>query len=71
MYMQTRQLDKLFGKLDAISQQTHRAQSGRSKHIPQKLQRVAATLSKTTCKLDHMTGDFDPRESDATEYQAA
>lgn len=65
------QLRKLFGKLDLVSQQKQTKQSTDSKRVAGKLQRVSISLWKTTRKLDHMAGDFDPRESDETGYQAA
>lgn len=65
-----RQLNRLFGKLNNVSEQQN-AETSHSERIQRKLQNASTTLSKTTRKLDLLAGDFGSHDSQETGYQAA
>jgi hypothetical protein len=66
-----RQLDKLFKKLNNVSEQHRTEKSRHPDRIDRKLRHASATLSDTSRKLDHLAGNFTSGGSDDAGYQAA
>jgi hypothetical protein len=66
-----RQLNRLFGKLNKVSEQQDAEKAKHSEHIQRKLRTASTTLLKTSRKLDLLAGDFGSHESEDTGYQAA